>query len=143
MTAASVLVELDRKQMQSVLDEDHLGRMTLGDRSLEREVLEIFARQTILMLKRMAGVEPARAAAAAHTLKGSACGIGAWRVVRAAERVEQAAADQRDAEAISKAIADLEAAGLEVRAAIGARFGGLLDAAMGEAAGQHPGRALI
>lgn len=143
MTAASVLVELDRKQMQSVIDEDHLGRMTLGDRSLEREVLEIFARQTILMLKRMAGVEPARAAAAAHTLKGSASGIGAWRVVLAAEGVEQAAADQPNAEAINKAIAELEAAGLEVRAAIGARFGGGLDAAMAEAAGRHPERALI
>ena len=33
--------------------------MTLGDRGLEREVLAIFARQTVLMLERMAGVDPA------------------------------------------------------------------------------------
>jgi hypothetical protein len=32
--------------------------MTLGDRGLEREVLAIFARQTVLMLKRMASMEP-------------------------------------------------------------------------------------
>jgi HPt (histidine-containing phosphotransfer) domain-containing protein len=65
--------------------------MTLGDRRLEREVLEIFVRQTTIMLNRIVGAEPALAAAAAHTLKGSARGIGAWRVARAAELLEQAA----------------------------------------------------
>ena len=29
-----------------ILDEEHLARMTLGDRRLEREVLEIFVRQS-------------------------------------------------------------------------------------------------
>ena len=43
------------------------------------------------MLKRIASMEPALAATAAHTLKGSARGIGAWRVAQAAERVERAA----------------------------------------------------
>ena len=52
--------------------------MTLGDRRLEREVLEIFVRQTVIMLERIAGAEPALAAAAAHTLTGSARGIGVW-----------------------------------------------------------------
>jgi HPt (histidine-containing phosphotransfer) domain-containing protein len=127
MTAASLLAEPRTGQTQSVLDEDHLGRMTLGDRSLEREVLEIFARQTTLTLNRIAGANPARAAAAAHTLKGSACGIGAWRVVQAAERLEQAASDEGDDTAINEAIAELEAAGLEVRTAIGARLGDRLD----------------
>lgn len=119
MTASSLLAEPSREQTLSIIDEDHLGRMTLGDRSLEREVLEIFARQTTLMLSRMAGAEPARAAAAAHTLKGSACGIGAWRVARAAERLEQAAAGVGD---FDEAIAELEAASTEVRAAIEARL---------------------
>ncbi len=96
--------------------------MTLGDRSLEREVLEIFARQTMLMLERIAGAEPARAAAAAHTLKGSARGIGAWRVAQAAERLERGASAKGDDEAVKAAIAELEAAGLEVREAIGARL---------------------
>jgi HPt (histidine-containing phosphotransfer) domain-containing protein len=126
MTTPSLSAEGSREQMQSVIDEGHLGRMTLGDRSLEREVLQIFARQTVLMLNRIAAADPARAAAAAHTLKGSACGIGAWRVARAAERLEQAAADQGH-DAINVAIAELEAAGLEVRAAIGERLGDRLD----------------
>jgi HPt (histidine-containing phosphotransfer) domain-containing protein len=119
MTAPNLLAEPAREQKKSILDEDHLGRMTLGDRSLEREILEIFARQTTLMLRRIAGAEAANAAAAAHILKGSACGIGAWRVVRAAERLEQAAAGMGD---LDEAAAELEAAGTEVRAAIGARL---------------------
>src|SRR5271154_2668340 len=104
------------------IDEVHLERMTLGDRSLEREVLEIFARQTTLTLERIADSGPARAAAAAHTLKGSARGIGAWRVALAAERLEQAAAVKGDDSALSAAIAELEAVSLEEREAVGLRF---------------------
>jgi HPt (histidine-containing phosphotransfer) domain-containing protein len=127
MTVSSLSAELSRTQAQTVIDEDHLGRMTLGDRSLEREVLEIFARQTTLTLDRIAGADPARAAAAAHTLKGSACGIGAWRVAHAAERLEQAAADESPDGAMHEAIAELEAAGRELHAAIGQRLGAHLD----------------
>ncbi len=123
MAASSLLAGPNWEQTQSVIDEGHLGRMTLGDRSLEREVLEIFARQTVLMLGRMGAENPALAAAAAHTLKGSARGIGAWRVAQAAERLERAAAGDGDDEAVNAAITELEAASLEVRAAIGARFG--------------------
>jgi len=104
------------------IDEDHLGRMTLGDRSLEREVLEIFARQTTLTLERIAGAAPERAAAAAHTLKGSARGIGAWRVAQAAERLERAAASTADDGMMQAAIAELEAASFEARVAIGLRL---------------------
>jgi HPt (histidine-containing phosphotransfer) domain-containing protein len=106
------------------IDEEHLGRMTLGDRGLEREVLQIFARQTQLTLERIAGAGPAPAAAAAHTLKGSASGIGAWRVALAAERLEQTAAAQSDCPALTAAIAELESACVEARAAISARLGG-------------------
>jgi HPt (histidine-containing phosphotransfer) domain-containing protein len=105
------------------IDEVHLERMTLGDRSLEREVLEIFARQTTMTLERIAGAGGARAAAAAHTLKSSARGIGAWRVALAAERLEEAAAGQGDETAIAAAIAELEAASFEARVAIGLRLG--------------------
>jgi HPt (histidine-containing phosphotransfer) domain-containing protein len=116
------------------IDDMHLARMTLGDRSLEREVLEIFARQTTLMLERIAGAAPASAAAAAHTLKGSARGIGAWRVAAAAERLEEIATSHCDKAALRAAIAELETAGHEARAAIGAR----LDGAFGEACAGRP-----
>lgn len=122
MATLSLSVEQNPERAESVIDEDHLGRMTLGDRSLEREVLEIFARQTTLSLSRLVGAEPARAAAVAHTLKGSARGVGAWRVARAAERLEQTASGKCDNEVIEGAIAVLEAASVEVREAIATRF---------------------
>ncbi len=123
MSTSSLSTFAGTESMRAVIDEDHLGRMTLGDCSLEREVLAIFVRQTTLMLKRIAGAEPAIAAAAAHTLKGSARGIGAWRVARAAERLEEAAGGRDGAEAVSAAMAELEAASLEACAAIGTRPG--------------------
>jgi HPt (histidine-containing phosphotransfer) domain-containing protein len=57
------------------------------------------------------------ASAAAHTLKGSARGIGAWRVAEAAERLEQAATSAADAAAMLAAIAELEAARIETHLA--------------------------
>ena len=129
MAALNLLIEQGPKQAESVIDEEHLGRMTLGDRSLEREVLEIFARQTTLSLSRLAGAEPARAAAVAHTLKGSARGVGAWRVAQAAERLERVVSEKGDDEALQGAIAQLEAASIEVRAAIGSRLSRPVNAA--------------
>jgi HPt (histidine-containing phosphotransfer) domain-containing protein len=73
------------------IDLEHLFRMTLGDHSLEREVLQLFDRQAGMLMERIAGAEPGIVAAAAHTLKGSARGIGAWQVARAADTVEAAA----------------------------------------------------
>jgi HPt (histidine-containing phosphotransfer) domain-containing protein len=127
MAQSSVLTVPAREQKPMTIDDDHLGRMTLGDRNLEREVLEIFARQTTLTLERIAGAEPRRIGAAAHTLKGSARGIGAWRVADAAERLEQAAATEGGHDAMSAAMAEFEAAGLEACAAIGARLAKCLD----------------
>ena len=72
------------------IDLVHLARTTLGDRSLEREVLQLFDRQSILLIARMRTASPEGMAMLAHTLKGSARGIGAWRVARAAEALEQA-----------------------------------------------------
>ena len=43
---------------RAVLDRDHLARMTFGDRSLEREVLQLFDRQAELLLDRMRTSEP-------------------------------------------------------------------------------------
>ena len=116
--------------MSNSIDQVHLERMTLGDRGLEREVLAIFARQTAMTLERIVGAGPARAAAAAHTLKGSARGIGAWRARGgAAERLEQAATTAADEATMLSALADLEAASFEARLAIGLRLGEAFDAA--------------
>ncbi len=103
------------------IDEAHLKRMTLGDDRLEREVLQIFVRQSAMMLGRISGRQPGAVATAAHTLVGSARGVGAWRVAGAAERLERASRDGSEDE-VGDAIAELKAASLEATAAIGARL---------------------
>src|SRR5262249_30276567 len=76
---------------EPVIDLAHLARMTLGERDLEREVLDLFDRQAGMLLSRMACESPRVVAAHAHTLSGSARGIGAFKVAEAAENVERAA----------------------------------------------------
>jgi HPt (histidine-containing phosphotransfer) domain-containing protein len=78
--------------IEPTLDLEHLGRMTLGDRNLEREVLQLFDRQTAMMTERLRGASAAVATSSAHTLKGSARGIGAWRLARVAEQLERVVA---------------------------------------------------
>ncbi len=130
MMTSCALAAAQSEPKPAAIDEDHLGRMTLGDRRLEREVLELFLRQTTIMLDRIICAEPSLAAAAAHTLKGSARGIGAWRVARAAELLEHAAGciDAPDLErGLEDALAELKAASLEAGAAIAARLTALFD----------------
>ena len=99
------------------IDLAHLARMTLGDASLEREVLQLFHRQTDMLMARMTGAEAGLVAASAHTIKGSARGIGAWRIARDAEAVELAAA-AIDAAGLEIALAGLEVSIGEARRAI-------------------------
>jgi HPt (histidine-containing phosphotransfer) domain-containing protein len=90
------LRSIDSKDAPSIAPGDrpidlvHLARNTMGDRSLEREVLQLFDRQSALLIARMRAAAPGGIAMLAHTLKGSARGIGAWRVARAAEALEAA-----------------------------------------------------
>jgi HPt (histidine-containing phosphotransfer) domain-containing protein len=95
------------------IDLAHLSRMTLGDHNLEREVLTLFGRQAELLLPRIRAGTPAVIGAAAHTLKGSARGIGASRVASAAASVEAATPAE-----VAAAVDALEAALAETRAAI-------------------------
>jgi HPt (histidine-containing phosphotransfer) domain-containing protein len=124
MCAVSVRKSAGLEQAPAVIDEIHLGRMTLGDRGLEREILEIFVRQTAIMLGRIVGAGPAFMAATAHTVLGSARGIGAWRVAQAAERLERAAAVASNPKEREEAVEELKVAMLEASAVIGARLTG-------------------
>jgi chemotaxis protein histidine kinase CheA len=69
------------------IDTEHLQRMTLGDASLEREVLAMFSGQAIGLMRGIAAPTSDRCALV-HTLKGSARAIGAFRVAEAAEFLE-------------------------------------------------------
>ncbi len=88
---ATKIVDQEPAAPTAAIDLSQLARMTLGDRSLEREVLQLFDRQASLLLARMHAGEPAVVATLAHTLKGSAASIGAGNVMLAAAAVEQTA----------------------------------------------------
>lgn len=101
--------------VQPVIDTQHLARMTLGEASLQREVLGLFDRQADVLLPRIRRGAPPLAATLAHTLRGSALGIGAFSVARAAEAVEQGASgDAAVAAAIETLAAVLAEAKVEI-----------------------------
>ena len=99
----------------SAIDVQHLGRMTLGEAALEAEVLGLFSAQSADLVARLKTI-PADAAALAHTLKGSARAIGAFRVADAALGVEAAMKSNGD---VAGAITQLQHAVEEARATIG------------------------
>jgi HPt (histidine-containing phosphotransfer) domain-containing protein len=98
------------------IDRVHLKQMTFGERSLERELLELFDRQTELLLARMRASEAPVLATLAHTLKGSALGIGANEVARAAAAAEAAAAESpaQRAATLEHLAAAIDAARVEI-----------------------------
>src|SRR5690606_30105005 len=70
------------------IDFEHIARQTLGDKALELEVLQLFARQARASMKELSGSSGAARAAVAHRLKGSAQAVGAGRVSQAAQALE-------------------------------------------------------
>ena len=110
------------------IDNDHLDRMTLGDSALEHEVLAMFSAQAVGLIARLVTLRSdgksfdgrsSEGLALAHTLKGSARAIGAFRVADAAEALE---AVIRNGEDSSKAMAGLKDTVAEARTAIDARL---------------------
>ena len=98
------------------IDFEHLQRMTLGDAGLEREVLAMFAAQTVSLTGALAALPP-EAGVLAHALKGSARAIGAFAVADAAVRLEAAMQNGDDP---AQALAGLADAVTDARAAIDA-----------------------
>jgi HPt (histidine-containing phosphotransfer) domain-containing protein len=96
------------------IDLEHLRRSTLGDSGLEREVLGMFSKQAARLIGLLAAL-PAETSALAHTLKGSAVATGAHRVADHSSELEAAIRDGRDP---AHALAALDAAVREARAAI-------------------------
>lgn len=80
---------------QCPVDLVHLARHTLGNRELEQEILRLFCRQSEMLMVKMENAESSEELFAyAHTMKGSARGIGAWDVANLAEIVEAGGSDQ-------------------------------------------------
>ncbi len=110
------------------IDNAHLDRMTLGDIALEREVLAMFSAQAVGLIAGMAVLSSggrssegrySECLSLAHTLKGSARAIGAFRVGDAAEALEAAI---RHGNPPSEPMAALKEAVAETRTAIDARL---------------------
>lgn len=78
------------RRESTLIDLVHLSKYTLGDRSLECELLGLFRCQAGVYVERLEGCSsPKEWRDAAHSLKGSARGIGAWAVADHAEAAEQ------------------------------------------------------
>lgn len=72
------------------IDRNYFARFTMGNVALEREVLELFAAQMPVYLERLRAARTAKDwRDSAHTIKGSAAAIGAWRLARIAEMAER------------------------------------------------------
>jgi hypothetical protein len=85
--AVPAAAEADEPQGKAI-DRAHLRQMTFSDAALEHEVLGLFDRQAASMLELIPVARPETLPALAHAVKGSARGIGAWHVARAAAALE-------------------------------------------------------
>jgi HPt (histidine-containing phosphotransfer) domain-containing protein len=110
------------------VDLAYLARFTLGNVALEREVLQLFAAQMPLYLEALRQARVRKSwREAAHSIKGSAWAVGAWRLAgcaQFAERVEvdgQLAAPQAERE---NAVVGVARAAEEACRFIGRRLAG-------------------
>ncbi len=92
-TAAEPANFFDPKQRP--VDLTHLSRYTMGNSVVEREVLQLFRRQTRVYLDKLGRADDLEAwRNAVRVLKASAHSIGAWRLLHVAEQAEQMPPDR-------------------------------------------------
>jgi HPt (histidine-containing phosphotransfer) domain-containing protein len=70
------------------VDLAHLAKQTLGDRSLEQEVLQLFIHQAVSARDEIVHASTAERLRLAHNLKGSARGIGAFAIADCVAEIE-------------------------------------------------------
>jgi HPt (histidine-containing phosphotransfer) domain-containing protein len=90
------------------IDLVHLAKQTMGDKSLEIEVLQMFARQARACLQDISSGEMKKVEAAAHRLKGAASAVGAFRVSETAETLEGNCGDAASMAAVGFAVIEAE-----------------------------------
>ncbi|MGE0830177.1 MAG: Hpt domain-containing protein [Hyphomonadaceae bacterium] len=77
---------------RAILDEAHFRHMTGNDRALQAEILMLFRAQAELWDRLLIPDAPLQTwSEAAHTLKGSARGLGLWSLADACEAAENMA----------------------------------------------------
>lgn len=97
------------------VDLKHLARYTMGDKALEKEILELFLGQLPQTIEALSSAATERDwRIAAHTLKGSGRAVGAWRVARLAEYAEREVS-LTNPPLCTEAVARIEEAAAEAR----------------------------
>lgn len=88
----------------------HLSKQSLGDKSLENEILRLFKSQSVLYLDRLQNATTAdERRFASHTLVGSARGLGAWKVAQEAKDIEINCTSARDISGLRRAVEETNA----------------------------------
>jgi HPt (histidine-containing phosphotransfer) domain-containing protein len=78
------------RRLGDAIDLAYLAHFTLGNAALEREVLELFVEQMPLYLAALGEARARRGwREAAHSIKSSACAVGAWRLASFAQMAER------------------------------------------------------
>ena len=90
------------------IDLVHLARQTMGDKALELEVLQMFARAARESMKDLAACDGAARVAVAHRLKGSAQAVGAAALGKAAAALEENPGDAIALAAVAAAVVEAE-----------------------------------
>jgi len=98
------------------IDHGYLARATLGNRALEREVLELFAGQLLVYVEQLRAADSEKDwKFLAHTIKGSALAVGANKLANLAHMAERLDLDTEpaDLERLRRQAADGVAAASE------------------------------
>jgi HPt (histidine-containing phosphotransfer) domain-containing protein len=90
------------------IDLVHLARQTMGDKVLEIEVLQMFARQARSCLQDIGSGNADQIKAGAHRLKGAASAVGAFKVAESAEAFESRSDDAACMAAVGSAVVEAE-----------------------------------
>lgn len=90
------------------IDLVHLERQTMGDKALEIEILQLFARSARSLLQDLAHADDVGMKAIAHRLKGAADAVGAFSVSAAAEAIENGSRDGASLAKVATAIINTE-----------------------------------
>ncbi|MFB9979539.1 Hpt domain-containing protein [Mesorhizobium kowhaii] len=77
------------------VDLAHLARQTMGDRSLEQEVLALFVQQALSVRDKIVDADIKDRLLLAHGLKGSARGVGAFAIADCATEIEHRPEDNQ------------------------------------------------
>lgn len=91
MSAAAAFLSSDASAPAAVkvFDQGHFAMMTADDRSLQVELIHLFRQQAVLWRRLLIPDAPTHTwRDAAHTVKGTARGLGLWALAEACENAE-------------------------------------------------------